>query len=96
MTVLRGRVERAPEVGPWPLLAAPAGETAEDVGVVVGVAASPEGGTARLLSGLENQAQRSHSGRTNVVPEGAAEEGELARQEVSLLLPTVICCPPWE
>jgi len=48
MTALKGRVVKAPEVGPKPALAAPAGAKAEDVGneeVVVGV--PPEGRTVR-------------------------------------------------
>lgn len=93
MRALRGRIERAPEAGAIPALAAPAGAKAEDVGdeeVVERVAAPPVGGTVRL-SEMQSGTERSHDAKTHAVPETV---GMLFKQEVSLLLPTVIYCPP--
>ena len=63
MTALRGRVERAPEAGARPALAAPAGAKAEDVGDdegATGVAPLPEeeGTVLRLLNQARKEVMR--------------------------------------
>lgn len=91
MRVLRGRIERAPEAGAIPALATPDGAEAEDVGDEEGVAAPPGvGGTVRLSEIMIRHGKKSHA-KAYAVPEMA---GMLVKQEVSLLSPTVIYCPP--